>query len=130
MSESETKKLSNMAKEIKRAAQVQSGAASRGQVQQIVTSRISELKEFNIQEDWALWKERLDQFFLANDIEDAKKVSLLITLLGSEGYALLRNLCTPVVPATKSFVELTNLMSNHLKPKASVITERCKLIWR
>lgn len=92
----------------------------------IVTTRIGEMKEFNLQEDWALWTERLEQYFIANDIPEQKKVSLFITLLGSEGYSLLRNLCTPVRPSTKSFDVLIEAMKNHLQPKPSIITERYK----
>lgn len=91
-----------------------------------MSAKIGELKEFNIHEDWALWKERLDQYFLANDIPNQKKVALLITLLGSDGYALLRNLCTPTVPSDKSFEELTGIMESHLQPQPNIIAERFK----
>ncbi|XP_043266601.1 uncharacterized protein K02A2.6-like [Venturia canescens] len=103
-----------------------SNVAPRETRQTIYTSRIGKMKEFNLQEEWALWAERLEQYFIANDIPEAKKVSLFLTLLGSEGYALLSSLCTPVKPATKTFAELTTLIKNHLQPKPSIITERYK----
>lgn len=97
---------------------------ARGQT--IVTTRIGEIKEFNMTEGWELWTQRLQQFFLANDVTEVRKDSLFLTLLGSEGYALLRNLCTPDLPSSKSFETLLTLMKEHLQPKPSVIMERYK----
>ena len=73
-----------------------------------------------------MWQERLEQFFIANDVIEEKKVALLLTLIGKNGYSLLRNLCMPESPSNKTYPELTKLMKNHLQPAPSEITERYK----
>ena len=35
-------------------------------------------------EDWQTYVERLEQFFIANDVGNDKKVSTLLTLLGTK----------------------------------------------
>lgn len=87
---------------------------------------IGSLKEYSFKEDWSGWIERLDQYVLVNEIHKNKIVPLLITLLGNEEYVLLRNLCSPAKPSSKTYVELVQIMSNHLKPKPNLISERCK----
>ena len=48
--------------------------------------------------------ERIDQYFIANgiDTEDMKR-GILLTVIGGETYALLRNLVSPTKPADKTF---------------------------
>lgn len=89
-----------------------------------VAGGIGNLKEFSLNEDWNHWVERFEQYYIANDIAPSKGVALFLTLIGSDGYALLRNLCTPVLPGTKTLNELNDIMKNHLQPKPSVIAER------
>ena len=79
------------------------------------------------QSDWLLYTERLEQFFVANDIgEDKKKVATLLTAIGATGYSLLRNLVSPAKPADKSYDDLVKAMKDHLRPKRIVIAERFK----
>ncbi|KAJ8683576.1 hypothetical protein QAD02_019368 [Eretmocerus hayati] len=89
-------------------------------------STIGNIKEFNPKDNWMLWIERLEQFFLANDISSVKKVPILLTLIGNESYGLLKNLCSPLKPCERSFQELVDIMKKHLHPTPSVITERYK----
>ena len=50
-------------------------------------------------EDWACYVERLEQFFIADDIIDApKKRAVLLSGIGPSTYSVLRNLMTPDVP--------------------------------
>ena len=79
------------------------------------------------QNDWLMYTERLEQFFVANDIEDdKKKVATLLTAIGATGYSLLRNLVSPAKPADKSYDTLVKTMKDHLRPKRIVIAERFK----
>jgi len=55
-----------------------------------------------------------------------KQVSLFITLVGSEGYELLCNLCTPEKPTNLTLERFTEIMQNHLQPQPSVISQRYK----
>ncbi|KAL7287183.1 hypothetical protein TKK_0018615 [Trichogramma kaykai] len=83
---------------------------------------IGAIENFDVEDDWTQWQERL--YFVVNEMADAKKVPLLLTLIGKKGYALLRNLCIPDAPSTKTYDQLTLLMKNHLQPAPSKIAER------
>ena len=61
------------------------------------------IEQFSGDEDWTQWQERLEQYYIANDVKEEKKVAPLLTLIGKSGYALLRNLCMPVLPSSKKF---------------------------
>ena len=55
------------------------------------------------------------EFFLVNNIkEDRKKVAVLISTVGSQTYKLLKDLCSPDKPNTKSFENLVTCLQNHL----------------
>lgn len=78
-------------------------------------------------EIWDAYVERLDQYFVANDVtENAKKRSILLSVCGAKTYNLVRNLCAPVKPADKSYDQLTELLKQHYNPRPSVIVQRFK----
>lgn len=85
-----------------------------------IKSVIGTIEPFTEDEEWS------ERFFVANDIREEKMASCLLTLIGKNGYALLKNLCLPVIPSWKTYEELLNLMKNHLQPPPSEITERYK----
>ena len=69
----------------------------------------------------------MEEFFLANNIkEDRKKVAVLISTVGSQTYELLKDLCLPDKPNTKSFKNLVTCLQKHLQPKPTIIAERYK----
>ncbi|XP_070515388.1 uncharacterized protein [Cardiocondyla obscurior] len=83
--------------------------------------------EFHLgKDDWELYTERLELYFMANDIAADKQVAVLLTKISAETYKLIRDLCAPAKPSEKTFAELTKLMKNHLLPKPSETMERCK----
>ena len=43
-------------------------------------------------DDWSAYVERLESFFLANEIKGNKKVAVLLTVLGAKAYSLLRTI--------------------------------------
>ena len=53
-----------------------------------------------------------------------EKVPVLLSLIGRNTYALLRNLVAPASPKDKSFKELTEQLTSHFEPKPLVIAER------
>lgn len=75
-------------------------------------------------EKWSFYAERLEQYFVVNNVKEEMKRPKLITVMGDAGYELLATLCTPVKPATKTFKELVQIMANHLQPKPSILAER------
>ncbi|XP_063892717.1 uncharacterized protein LOC135117411 [Helicoverpa armigera] len=88
---------------------------------------IGKIGEFNVHnDDWKLYIERLEQYFLVNDIKAELHVPTLITVMGAESYELLVNLCTPNKPKTKTFEQLSDIMGKHLQPKPSELAERYK----
>ena len=44
-------------------------------------------------EEWGTYCERVEQYFLANEIEEDKQVPAILSLMGSKTYGLLRSLC-------------------------------------
>lgn len=88
---------------------------------------IGKIAEFDIhKDDWRLYIERLEQYFLVNKIPTELQVPTLITVMGSASYELLVNLCTPAKPKTKTFEQITLIMEKHLQPKPSELSERYK----
>ena len=75
-------------------------------------------------ESWQCYKERLDQYFLANDVAEEKQVPALLALIGSSTYRLLRDICHPDLPSTKTYGTLCTLLETHFNPKPIVIAER------
>ena len=61
--------------------------------------------EFNPQrEDWTSYTERLQEYFAANEIEEAaKQKAVLLSVVGVEMYQLMRSLTAPQKPTEKSF---------------------------
>ena len=76
-----------------------------------------------IYKGWDMWCELLNQYFEVNQVSEGKRISLFLTLIVQEAYVLLRDLCTPELPQTKTLDALKKVMKDHLKPKPSIITE-------
>lgn len=77
-------------------------------------------------DDFGVWSERLKLSITVNNIPDVKKVPYLLSLLGNDGYTLMRDLCVPDSPSCKTFDDLIKIMKDHLSPKPNVMTERYK----
>ena len=71
--------------------------------------------------------ERLEQYFLVNEVEDvAKRRAILLSVCGSETYALARDLLQPARPAETTFKKIVDTLEKHFSPKPSEIMERYK----
>ena len=82
-------------------------------------------------EDWTSYTERLQEYFIANGLEDAaKKKAVLLSIVGAETYQLMRNLTAPAKPTEKSFDQLVKLVEEHHHPAPSVILQRFKFASR
>ena len=78
-------------------------------------------------EDWAAYCERLEQYFLANDVEDAdKQRAILLSVCGAGTYQLIRNLVAPDKPSEKTFGAIVTLVRDHHNPPPSAIVQRFK----
>ena len=86
------------------------------------------LEEFDSEkEEWQLYMERLDQYFLANGITDAaKQKAIFLSVCGSKTYSLLRGLVHPEKPGDKSLHDLQKVLTEHYTPRPTIIVERFK----
>lgn len=103
---------------------------------------LGSLGEFEpTKELFSFYLERLEQFFVANDIgqctadatdavrqvADKKKVAVLISAVGKTTYNTLRDLCMPDSPKDNTFKELFDLLKSHYEPKSLEVAGTCKL---
>lgn len=70
-----------------------------------------------------LYVERLEQYFLANDIEQAKRAPVLISILGPKTYEPLHKLLTPQLQKDCTY-DLIKKLQNHFCPAPITIAER------
>ena len=68
--------------------------------------------------------ERIELYLAANDIAEAKRVPVFLSVIGGKTYTLLRNLLAPDKPSTKTYANLVETLRKHFEPKKLVIAER------
>ena len=68
--------------------------------------------------------ERIELYFVANRVDEDRRVPAFLSVIGSKTYALLRDLLSPAKPSAKTFAELKQALEGHYKPKKVVIAER------
>ena len=73
---------------------------------------------------WDAYKERLDQFFIANSVKDDKKVPALLSLIGGRTYGVLRDLTAPALPAERTYENLCRTLKDHFASRPRIIAER------
>ena len=74
-------------------------------------------------EEFSAYLERVDLFFLSNDVAAEKKVPIFLNCIGSTTYSLLWGLVAPEKPADLSLADLTTKLKAHFEPKHIVIAE-------
>ena len=78
-------------------------------------------------ESWTQYVERLEQYFLANEITDGKKQrAILWSVCGSKTYGLLRDILQSKKPADTEIKEIIEELKKYYNPKPSEIVERFK----
>ena len=80
---------------------------------------LGRLQEFDPRVDnMSTYLERLELYFDANAVEPARKVSVLLTVIGARVYDTLCSLLAPGKLQDKSFTELLEMLKEHfdLKP--------------
>ena len=86
--------------------------------QQHHTGSVGAIGPFDPQsEDWPSYSERLEQYFIINNIGNEMKVPALLSLIGGETYKLLRKLTAPAKPAEKNYAQLIAILQQHLSPQ-------------
>lgn len=83
---------------------------------------LGHIEEFNLEtESMVAYLERIELFFVANQVEEDCQAAALLSLAGSKIYSLLRNILSPEKPQAKSFEDLKQALT---APKPVIITER------
>ncbi|WP_419623870.1 hypothetical protein, partial [Thiolapillus sp.] len=94
-------------------------------------SQVGRLEEFDVTTcDVDTYFERLDCYFVANNISDAAKVSTFISLAGPKTYKLLKSLVSPDKTSDKTVEELKHILKTHVQPTDSLISRRAKFYSR
>ena len=86
-------------------------------------SRKVYIYETNV-ETFQNYAQRLEQYFIANDVAEGKRAATLLSCIGAKTYQLLRSLTSPDLPSTKSYDELKVVLNKHLSPQPLKIAER------
>ena len=90
-------------------------------------SQAGKLEEFDVTTcDVDTYIERLDCYFVANNIPDTAKVSTFISLAGPKTYKLLKSLVSPDKASDRMVDELKQILKTHVQPTESLISRRVK----
>ena len=77
------------------------------------------------QEDWIEYIERLENYFVANEVTDeGKRRAILLTAVGRQTYHVIRNLAVPRSPKELTYAEIVETVTTHYNPKPSPIIKR------
>lgn len=113
-----------------------SNPAGQNAVNHTLMSHSVTFEIYNQDEDFALYRERLENFFrlrqLTADTEEvrAAKQQILLNCIGSSTYKLLSSLCAPKKPNELSYEEIIQSLEKQLCPTVNVFTERHKFLSR
>lgn len=76
-------------------------------------------------DQWQLYVERLENYLAAYSItSEAKRRNALLNCIGPTAYKIVRDMCSPDSPATKSYEELKLTLKNFYVPEIVVLMER------
>lgn len=88
---------------------------------------VPEAPKFEVNDDWKIYQNRLDQFFIAHNLtDDKRKAAILQTAISNDVYRILTNLCFPDEPSAKSYSDVCKLLKGHFTPVVSIFAERSK----
>ncbi|KAF2885856.1 hypothetical protein ILUMI_20318 [Ignelater luminosus] len=91
----------------------------------IQIGNVGSLSEFNPADNWTIYQERLEQFFVANGVAQDRKVAVLLTLIGSKAYGVLRDICDPQKPSELLYDSLCQKLTQQFSIQTSVFRQRC-----
>lgn len=82
---------------------------------------------FDVHDDWPIYESRLQQFFIAYNIEDMKrKAAILLTALSSEAFRVLKNVSYPDTPENLTYSQILDNLRKQFSRVVSVFSERSK----
>ncbi|XP_023247871.1 uncharacterized protein LOC111643846, partial [Copidosoma floridanum] len=78
--------------------------------------------------EWEKFTDRMEQYFIANDVEDRrKKRAILLSKVNAETYDVVDEVCKPEKPGAKTYDEIVKLVKDYLKPTVSYLVHRTNL---
>lgn len=89
-----------------------------------VFGSIGTVSEFEGTDNWKLYQERLEQYFLTNAIEEGRKVPVLLSVVGLNTYKIIKDLSNPVLPKDRPYTEICELLNGHFSPTVPVFRKR------
>ncbi len=81
-------------------------------------------------ESWPQYQERLEQFFIANEVEERKRKAIFLSTIGPAAYRTLGNLVSPKKPGEETYAQLIRVMFEHYNPKPLVTMQRYRFYSR
>ena len=76
-----------------------------------MSAKFGRAREFDpTSEDWESYAEQMKHYLFANDVKEAKKVPVLLSTCGTATYSLIKSLCSPDSPDSKSFEDIVKLV--------------------
>ena len=95
----------------------------------MATALLGHIEQFDpAVEKWTQYVERLEQFFVANDIVGegklVKRRATFLSVVGPTTYNLLRSLIAPAKPTEKTFEQLVEVLATHYSPKPTEVMQR------
>ena len=79
---------------------------------------IGQIKEYvERHEDFECYIERVEHFFEANEIDEKKRVAVLLTVVGAPTYGLLKNYLALESPSSLKFEDLVGTLKNYFSPR-------------
>jgi hypothetical protein len=92
---------------------------------------VGSLTTFNHEiQEWSLYKDRLEQWFLANEIgvddKKDKRRAILLSSLAESTYRLVRDLALPATVGELCYSKVVELLDGHFKTKKCGFAERFK----
>lgn len=93
---------------------------------------IGNLPYFEVGQDWRIFKERLSQWFAANQIvkekdpsnKDSRRRAVFLSAISDSAYKLVRELIAPKTVNELSYSEILNEIDKYFIPKKSLFAER------
>ena len=86
---------------------------------------LGKIEEFEQDQNWDEYVERLDQFFVANDIRaENKKRAILLSSIGARTYGIVRSLLSPKKPTEVTYADIVATLRAQFCPQPSVTVAR------
>lgn len=69
------------------------------------------IQPFNPDNDqWVLYKERLENFFKVSNVADELKAAFLLNAIGPAAYKVVRDMCFPTTPSEKPYNDICKIL--------------------